>query len=222
MATLEQIRTLPAPVEQNAPVLELPVIDRTMPPAVSPVAEPVVKRPGQSLGRWALQLWPAGLVAATLLIGAIAWFSVRGNRPAPSPSSPADPLLDHLVQLNVEMAKTQTPAQRVVVLARVADELNLEMREIARADASGDNMQALRQLYQNVVIGLLDQAPLIDRAQKEAVLGKVAAGLVQAGQRAEQTASESPEHSAAALREAAGTAREGNKKLQRLIREALS
>jgi len=226
---IEQIKMLPAVIPQvpiparvaDVPVLELPAIDIVVPPPRETPA-PVQRRQRRRLTFSASKMWPAGLVAATLLIGVVAWYSLRSGPASVKPSSPADPLLDHLVQLNVELAGSRTPAERVQVLARVADELNVEMRGIARADASGDNMNALREMYQRVVRGLAEQAPLVERTQKEMVLSKVAASLTTASQKAEQMATESPEHSAAALREAAGTARDVNRTLQRLIREALS
>ena len=177
----------------------------------------------RSFGRMAAKFWPAGLVAATLLIGTLAWLTLRGDRAPMKVPSPADPLLDSLVRLNVDLAKTQTAAERVVVLAKVADELNDEMRGIARADATGENMQALEEMYRRVVVkGLVAQAKLIDRKDREVLLGKIADGLAQAGDKAEKMAAESPEHSAASLREAAVTARDATKRLRVLIREAYS
>ena len=132
-------------------------------------------------------------------------------------------MLDSLVKLNVELAKTQTPVERVQILARVADELNGEMREIARADATGENMQALEEMYRKVVLsGLIDQAKLVERSQREVVLGKIADGLTRSARDADEMAGQSPQHSARSLSEAADTARRGTKQIRSLIREALS
>jgi hypothetical protein len=176
-----------------------------------------------SVGRIAAKFWPAGLMAATLLLGTIAWLSLRGNK-APTPvATPRDPLLDSLVRLNVDLAdpKKQTAAERVQILALVAEDLNNEMRDIARADASGENMRDLEKMYRKVVLdGLVAQARLVDRSQREVVLGKIAASLARAGQNAENTAKESPQHSAESLRDAADAAHEGTKQINRLIQEA--
>jgi hypothetical protein len=175
-----------------------------------------------SVGRMAARFWPAGLVAATLLLGTIAWLSLRGNK-APTPlATPRDPLLESLVKLNVDLAdpKRQTPAERVQILALVAEDLNKEMRDIARADASGENMRDLEKMYHKVVLeGLVAQAQLVDRSQREAVLGKIADNLAKSGQNAENTAKEAPQHSAESLRDAAGVARDGAKRIHRLIQE---
>lgn len=172
-------------------------------------------------GAFAAKYWPAGLVAATLLIGVIAWLSLRGQKPyQPGPPS-ADPLLESVVRLNVELAKTKDATERVDVLTRLADELNQEMRDIARADATGENMQILEQMYRRVILqGLIAQAKMIERTKREQVLGRVADSLAVAGKNADQSAAEAPEHSAVRLRNAADIAREGAKEIRLLIKEA--
>lgn len=219
-----------APIVAETPVVELPAVLRDpssnhrAAPVVSPATlnlEEDLPKKKWSFGQMAAKFWPAGLVAATLLIGSIAWISLRGNKAPKPPSMPADPMLESLVRLNVELSKTETAAERVKVLARVADELHQEMREIARADATGEDMQALEKMYRDVVLdGLISQAKLVDRGQREQILTKVADGLIQASQRAEKTAQEAPEHSATPLRDAASAAKDGNKRLRLLIREA--
>lgn len=250
IAVLEMIRAMPAPAkapESTSPPKRKPESSphasreaKARPaPAPSPTStanhkpsappkpmpltleEDLPKKRGRSFGQLAAQFWPAGLVAATLLVGVVAWLTIRGNKEQPRNDLPADPFLDNLVKHNVDLAKTQTPAERVAILAKVADDLNQEMRDIARADATGENMQALEEMYRRVVLnGLVAQAKLVERTQREAVLAKIADGLAQAGQRAEQTAAEAPQHSADRLREAAMTAREGTKKIRAFIKEA--
>jgi hypothetical protein len=210
-----------SPARETVSKLDLtPIVDLARKPSALNLEDDLPKRKW-AFGKHAAKFWPAGLVAATLLVGTIAWYGLRGDRtPAPIPS-PADPFLDNLVKLNVELATSKTAVDRVKILARVADELNQEMRDIARADATGENMQALEQMYRKVVLkGLVDQAKQVELAQREVVLGKIADRLTQAGQKAEHSATESPEHSASALREAATTAKDGTKQIRSLIREA--
>lgn len=172
-------------------------------------------------GAFAAKYWPAGVIAATLLVGVIAWISLRGQKPQQPNQQPSDPLLESVVQLNVELAKTQSPAERVDVLTRLADELNQEMREIARADSTGESMQALELMYRKVVLqGLIAQAKLVERSKREAVLRPVADRLAMAVQSANQSAAESPEHSAVRLRNAADIARDGASEIHKLIKEA--
>jgi hypothetical protein len=240
IAVLERVRATPAPkrtaepkkaAPKVAPVMKTPVA----PPiaATSPAAnhrpmpvrleEDLPPKKRIQLGHYAAKFWPAGLVAATLLVGTIAWLSLRGGGQPSVAATPADPMLDSLVSLNVKLAKSDVPKERVAVLAQIADEVNREMRDIARADATGDNMQALEEMYRKVVLnGLVSQAKLLDRSDKSQreILGKVADGLAQSGQRAEQMAAESPQHSAERLREAATTAREGTKRIRNLIKGA--
>ena len=173
---------------ESVPVLPEPTVNHKPTSIVAPVlamplnlADDLPKRKF-SFGHAAAKLWPAGLVAATLLIGTIAWLSLRGERTLAVTPMPADPLLDKLVKLNVELAisKNQAPAERIKVLASIAEDLNQEMREIARADASGENMRALKEMYRKVVLnGLVSQAKLVDRRQREEVLGKIAGDLAQ-------------------------------------------
>ncbi len=221
----------PAPLD-FAPALPTPSENhRSTTPsafAINPLASPLnladdLPPRKYSIGRIASKFWPAGLVAATLLLGTIAYLSLR-NKTGPAPlGTPRDPLLDSLVKLNVDLAdpKKQSAAERVQILASVAEDLNKEMRDIARADATGENMRDLEKMYRKVVIdGLVVQARLVERSQREAVLGKVADNLVKAGLNAEDTAKEAPQHSAESLREAAGHAREGTKQIKALLQEA--
>jgi hypothetical protein len=234
-ALLEKIRSAPVqkrpaakPAAPRLPSAAPPLPEAPLKP-VAPVLparlnlEDDLPKKKWSIGKTAAKLWPAGLVAATLLVFAVLYLSVRNNQPPPRVPSPPDPLLDSLVKLNVELATTKTPVERVNVLARVADELNHEMREIARADATGENMQALEGMYRDVVLkGLLDQAKLVDNSQREVVLGKVEKSLALSARQADEMAEKSPQHSAVALKDAAETAREGTKRIRRLIQEALS
>ena len=236
MAAMERIRSMP--VVKKVAAVEKKVRDKPIAtngqPVKSTSAKPQAAKPMPlnlandlparkrlSFGQYAAKFWPAGLVAATLLVGTVAWISLRGNRTPPAVPTPSDPMLDNLVKLNVEMAKTNTAAERVALLSKMAEELNQEMRDIARADATGENMQALEEMYKKVVLnGLVNQAKLVERTQRDNVLIKVAESLAQAGQKAEQMAAESPQLSAERLRDAAGTAREGTKRIRNLIKEA--
>jgi hypothetical protein len=225
VALLEKLLE-PAEVEPKPEVIAPPMPKRpaAVVPAAAPIAvvesvEPVRKEPS----RWASRLWPAGLVAATLLIATIAWLSLRGGKPPVKPTLPADPMLDNMVRLNVELARAQTAADSVRVLAKIADELNGEMREIARADATGENMRALEEMYRKIVLrAIVEQAARVERSQREEVLTAVVKGLTISQERTRQMAQESPEHSAEALNRAAETAEEGKTRLRRLIREALA
>jgi len=243
---LEKIRTSEPPIKEiplarlepaaprvvvppKAKLSPAPVVEaKPRPIKIAPLPMPVnleddPTRPRRSLGKLAARFWPASLVAATLLVGVITWMSLRGNRPVPTPPGPADPLLDQLVKLNVELAKSQSASERIVVLARLADELNQEMRDIARADATGENMQALEGMYKKVVLtGLIVQAKELRGVERELVLKKIVEGLKQAEQNAQQTAAQAPEHSARVLRDAAAVAKEGQKRLDQLIREAFT
>jgi hypothetical protein len=226
IAVLEKIRATPTPAKPAPAKKSRPAAETNHKP--TPTAKPMplnleddLPKKRRSLGRLTAKFWPAGLVAATLLVGVVAWLSLRGGKPKPTDALPADPFLDGLVRHNVELARTQTPEQRVAVLAKVADDINREMRDIARADATGEDMQALAEMYRKVVQnGLVAQAKQIKSPQRDAVLAKVADGLAQAGQKAEQTAAEAPQHSAERLREAAEAAREGTKVIRNLLKEA--
>lgn len=169
----------------------------------------------------AAKYWPVGVIAATLLIGVIAWLNLRGQKPQQQTPQPSDPMLDNVVRLNVEFARAQAPADRVEVLTKLADELNQEMRDIARADSTGENMQALEQMYRKVVLqGLIAQAKLVLPAQRAAVLGPIANRLAAAKKVAAESAAASPEHSAVRLRNVADIAGDGAVEIHKLIKEA--
>ncbi len=219
---LERIRA--AKPAMAAPAATKPSANHKPLPAAKPMPinleEDLPKRKFKP-GAFAAKYWPAGLIAATLLIGVVTWLSLRGHKPQQQAPQPADPLLDSVVRLNVELAKTQSATERVDVLTRLADELNQEMRDIARADGTGENMQALEQMYRDVVLqALIAQAKMVEKPKREQVLGRIADSLAQAGKISDQSAAEAPEHSAVRLRNAADIARAGAKEIRLLIKEA--
>jgi len=219
-APLEKV---PSRDEERAKKIDLllsPMVNHKPTPLSLDDELPKKKRP--SLGHIAARFWPAGVVAATLLVGTVAWLSLRtGNTPVVVQAAP-DQMLDDLVKLNVDLAKTEKAKERVPILAQIADNVNQEMRDIALADGTGENMQALQEMYRKVVDSLVGQAKAIDKFDKNqiAMLNSVADKLTQAGQKAEQKAADSPLQSAEPLRSAADVAREGTKRIRTIIKEA--
>lgn len=217
IAVLERVRGVPT-INVSQSTNHKP-IDSVKPMPID--LEDDLPKKKRQLAPFAAKYWPVGVIAATLLVGVIAWLNLRGQKPQQQTPQPSDPMLDNVVRLNVEFAKAQAPADRVEVLTKLADELNQEMREIARADGTGENMQALEQMYRKVVLqGLVAQAKQVAPAQRAAVLGPIANRLAAAKKIASETAAASPEHSAVRLRNVADIAGDGAVEIHKLIKEA--
>lgn len=139
------------------------LLEKVLHPAKAAPLTP--KQPMWSFSTLVEKYWHGGLIATTLLIGAVAFFNV-GGKPAELAAMPPDPLLQEMVDVNLELVEADTPAQRINKLSRIADQLFGEMREIARVDAEGENLQRLARLYHRVVMqGIVEYAPEIPLPQ---------------------------------------------------------
>jgi hypothetical protein len=137
---------------------------------VGPAATPVRDR----LARY----WPAGLVAAAVLVGTVAWVTL-GGKPVDSGTVarlPPDPFLQKVVADKVKIDTAETPPERLRAWADLADDLREQARELARVTPDEDSkaMESLANLYEQVVgeDALVGQARELTDEERKAALPK--------------------------------------------------
>lgn len=182
-------------------------------------AKPVTpKQPMWNFSTLVERYWHGGLIAATLLIGAIAFFNV-GGKPPELAAMPPDPLLREMVDVNLELVEADTPSQRINKLSRIADQLYAEIRDIARIDASGENLQKLSMLYHRVVMrGIVEYAPEIPLAQWNEILVPLSEKLNDVSTRTEAFARTVQANAVEPLRNVAFDAGEASKRIMALMK----
>jgi hypothetical protein len=197
------------------------------PPLPVPQRDTLPLRPSQTLGRRERGMRKVALatgLAAGLLLFVLGWSAwllptnlqdPRGNRPAP----PSDPLVAALVKHNLHLAATARPRERVETLAALANDLQSEMRSLARA-GNPDDLKTLATLYEQVLSdGILKQANRLPRDQRQAVLKPIAGRLSLASNEADQLAGEVDADRAESLRNMAKAARDVQRQLLELAKE---
>ena len=89
-----------------------------------------VQRSSIFLSRSSLLRWSAGLAAACVLLAAGLW--ALQNWPQTPGSIAEKPLLDRLVERDLDLAKAETAEDRLNTLADLADDLHKETRALAK------------------------------------------------------------------------------------------
>ena len=160
-------------------------------------------------------LWPAAAIAATSLVGVLAWMNLNGPRDAVA-QTPADPMLADAMKFRTALEAARSPDERVRVFLDWADSLQSNMQTWARVD-TGENLADAAKMYAKVVReGVIGQAKDVSDPQRKAVK-EAADRLAEAYQKAERLAQEVPPASVAPLQEVAAAAREGDRQLRLLL-----
>lgn len=219
---VEQLPAPPAPGDRKAafiddltaagPVIRsIPLLDRCR--GRSPLAAVFAS----STARYAVAL------AASVLLALGGWLLVRPTRGPETAQLPAPkhPLLEKIVQRNLTLSQTKTPAQRLEVLGGLADDLSAEARKLARV-ANTDELRDLSGWYQKVVDeGILVEArkmPLgMNPTEKKALFDRLSARLAETKQEADNVVGSAPPHAQPALKTISDTAREGQAKLREIL-----
>jgi len=160
-------------------------------------------------------------IAALLLIAFSAYeLRTRTGEPQSSSSeSISEPLLAELVERDVRLSSADTPAERVAILADIADVLARDLAPLAHADAHED-LSTLARLYVNVVrSGLLHQARALRETERLPVLGPIADRLKEVANTAERLAQQSPVEQVQPLLDIVAVARQGSSELRALWEE---
>jgi len=196
------------PVSATPIAAEKPAKKTTAP--VSPAA------PRVPVGERLARMWPLGLVAAALLVGALVWTLVKKTPETAMVKAPSDPMLKEVVAAKVDLDRAHTGAERIKVLARLADSIHEEARTLSKI--TPDEMNSLAAMYKKVVEeGLIPRARSLSEDERKTTLPKYAQRLGEAEQEANRLAAESPVGSDRALREIAEAARAGRIELAKLI-----
>jgi hypothetical protein len=177
---------------------------------VVPAARPSAR---DRLARW----WPAGLVAAAVLVGTVSLVVLGGkSTDTPVADLPPDPFLAKVVAAKVKIDTAESPAARLTLLADLAGSIHDEAKALARV--TPDEMESLAGLYEQTVgnDALLEQARLLTDAERKAVLVKVAGQLAQAELEANELRGKVPPPAERPLRRIADAAKASKERLSNL------
>lgn len=214
---LAQFQTTETPATKpKSKVRKSTKIIKMAPPTMATVRP---AQPKQPLGERFARMWPAGLVAAAVLVGAIVWATLGGksndNQLAASPGP--DPMLRDVVAAKVKVDTAPNAVARVEALAGLADTLHDEARTLAKV-SPGDEMTSLAKMYEQVVRdALVPQARALSDDEKRTKLLAVKEKLEKAEQEANKSAAEAPVGSDRPLKDIAEAAKAGRIELAKLI-----
>ncbi|MSR52722.1 MAG: hypothetical protein EXS09_05465 [Gemmataceae bacterium] len=215
---LAQFRTAKANKPKSKPavspqITSTPVIaEKAVKKSKSPVSPAIPRTP---LGERLARMWPMGLVAAALLVGALAW-SIKKSPETAMAKAPSDPMLKEVVAAKIDLDRAHTGADRIKVLAKLADTIHEEARTLSKV--TPDEMNSLAAMYRKVVEeALIPQARSLNADERKATLPAYVQRLAEAQQLANRLAGESPAASGRALSEIAEVAEAGRIELAKLI-----
>ncbi len=160
-------------------------------------------------------------LAASLLVFALAWWSWPHNRVVP-------PEIRRLELAKLEQARldqrlsssllVDTPKERIVRLAKLADEIHGEARDLV---GNSERLEQWSQFYSRVVgQHLIEQARQLTREDRQAVLADIALRLAKTESDATRLATQcrvSAPRSAAAFHQIALTSQKGERDLRELM-----
>jgi len=138
-------------------------------------------------------------------------------------ASPRDPFLEKVVQSNVALAKADTPAKKLEVLATRSDLFSAEARNLARL-ASPDELNDFVLWYEKTKDSIVKQAgkwqaqPLAtDLNERKNQLASLARKMGATADEMRKAAGEVPPNAKPVLERIADTAQDGQKALQKLV-----
>jgi hypothetical protein len=194
-----------------------PVI-KTRPASGSKVLAPV--RPAsarRSVGERLARLWPAGLVAAALLLGVLVWSSLQKPEAQSVAALPPDPFLDKAVAAKVKLDAAPDAVARLAVLDSLQQSIREEATSLSKV-TPGSDMESLARMYEQVVAdGMVEQARLLSDDEKKARLPEYQNRLAIAQQEANRLAAEAPVGADRPLKDIARAAEKGRTELARMI-----
>jgi hypothetical protein len=191
-----------------------------VPPAVEPAvatragASAVVVPGGSPMGDRLARLWPFGLVAAALLVGALSWVYLGGK---PQDTGPVaypgpDPMLDRVVAAKIKIDTAETATVRLEGWSDFATAIHDQAKALHKV--TPDQMKSLADMYEKVVNdGAMLAARDLSPDERQAALPRFTETLLAAEQEANRLALEAPPASDEALRQIAAAAQIGRQKL---------
>jgi hypothetical protein len=164
-------------------------------------------------------------LAAAVLLAILGWWGVASWPESPVPAQPRpayDPLLASVMQRDLQLARANSPRERIEILADLADDLRSATRILAQASA-GEKLTALAQLYKQVILdGIIQQAEALPAAERRQVLDPIAKRLSRADREVKRLVERVPAEYTPVLDMIAAAAHEGNRRLHALLREERS
>lgn len=164
------------------------------------------------------KLWPAGLIAAAVLAGTIAWLTFDRNPNGGQVAAlPPDPLLDKVVTAKIDLdAAYHDPARKLQVLAKLGDDLHDSAQALALV-TPGAEMDSLATLYASVGESMVSEARALRPDKVREALDPCIQGLVKIEQEASKKATEVPVGSTRPLLDIARVARKSRTELAKLL-----
>ena len=114
-----------------------------------PVVVPAASSTG--IGERLARLWPAGLVAAAVLVGALSWVIFGGDSQQPTIADARDPMLEKVVKAKVDLDTAETSPQRLKVLDQLASDIHDQATALSKV-TPGKDMELLASMYEKVVL----------------------------------------------------------------------
>jgi hypothetical protein len=206
---LAQFKAAPPAKPKANKIVKKIVVPKT---PITPAAE------RQPIGERLARMWPAGLIAAAVLVGAIAWSLLSGKSDPDQvvAALPPDPMLQKVVAAKTEVDTADSTAKRVDGLAKLADVLHEGARSLSKV--TPEEMPSLAKNYELVVCdALVAQARALTEEERRTTLPKYRDMLIRAQQDANTHAADAPEGSRQALKDIAKAAETGRIELAKLI-----
>ena len=191
-------------------------------PLPDPVSPPVIRIPWRKLA-----VGGGGLAAAGILIACGIFL---GNMLSPAPKNQNGPqvlkkgqadktLAGKLLDLDMKLAQSESPRERVEHLAKLAQNLEGESRSLAQVAGSKD-LHSLAKLYSKVVEeGLVQRARKLPAKERRQVLDPILSQLMVAKKEAEEMVRKTPPESAAPFQVIAAAAGNGDQQLRKLMED---
>jgi hypothetical protein len=190
-------------------------------PFPEPAPRPVIRIPWRRLAFGA-----GGLAAAGVLIACGIFLGNMLSPPAKNQLGPVvkkgeeeKTLAGKLLELDMKLAQTDSPRQRVETLAKLAQNLEGESRSLAQVAAPKD-LHSLAKLYSKVVEeGLVQRARKLPAKERRQVLDPILSQLMVAKKEAEEMMQKAPPEKAAPFQVIAVAAGNTNLQLRKLMEE---
>jgi hypothetical protein len=172
---------------------------------------------GPGISERLARLWPAGLVAAALLLGVLVWSSLQKPDEQAVAGLPPDPFLEKVVAAKVKLDAAPDAAGRLAVLDTMQQAIHDEATTLSKV-TPGPEMDSLARMYAHVVAdSMVEQARLMSPDERKTKLPEYQDRLAKSEQRANALAAEAPPGAVGPLKDIAVAAQKGRTELARMI-----
>jgi hypothetical protein len=205
-----EVAVATAPVPATDGTAKARVVAQFRSPSKSkPKAPALVVSPRNSFGAKAAKLWPAGLIAAAILVGTVAYLTFD-RRPGTTQVAalPPDTLLAKVTKHKIDLdAAAHDPNRKVRILTEELEDIHESAQALARV-SPGAEMDSHARMFKDVGEAMVAEGKKVDLRKDPTVLNDCIQALVKIEQAADKKATEAPVESIRPLREIAKAARE--------------